>query len=282
MKHFLLMTILLLGGMAVLAQQDSLVKRSNIVPEETEIRLKNGSVLRGTMIRSDDSTYTLQENTLGVLHIRQQDIMHLRTGRQHRYYNGLPNRYLLTASAISMKKGEGYFQSVYTLLSGLYAVNDHVTVGGGVESFTLLSGKPVGYLLAKAGVSLNPNVHVAAGFLHLNYALFNTEKRDPYWNVPIGIVTLGNERLNVSGSMGRNITDLNGKYVYAISAYARLDERVAIVSENWIFGNSGERLFSGSVRIIGERNLFDLGLLTNSEIAQVVIGIPFIGYTYRF
>jgi len=160
-----------------------------------------------------------------------------------------------------------------------YGLTYYFILGGGFEMFSLLLGKPIFMITPKVGFPISKKVHIGAGILYLNMLNMNSNGI----SLAFGNITFGDANSNISINIGSNIGN-QGSPIFTLNGFQRLSPKFGIMTENWVLTNNenGFDIYSFGGRIIGRKNLFDFGLLTNKEITQFMLGIPFLSYTLKF
>jgi len=253
-----------------------------------EVVFKDGNIIRGVIRKEDDSTITLYSDITGERILNRTTILtikymtDIKSGNNLVYIN-LASRYFISPSAIQMKKGDGYYQNTYFLFNSFnYAFTDNISAGGGFETISLLNGKPIYFLQLKTGMEVARNFHIGAGIMHMNFSLLT--ETSSYFNLAFLTTTVGNSDYNFSINYGFEPGSNSDNPLLTISGFARLSPKLGFVTENWVFPTlDNSALFSYGCRIIGRKNLFDAGILTNNSMMENgIIGIPYLSYTLRF
>ncbi len=267
-------------------------KKDSIINERinlaVEINLKDGNILRGNIIKQNASFVIFKSDLTGEISIPQEKILEIKYFDSHKTGNqrvniNLASRYFFSPSAINMKKGDGYYQNTWFSLSTFnYAFTDYFTLGGGFELFTLLFGTPLIMITPKFSIPISDNFHVGAGYMFIG--MVGTNGAHSFANIAYGNFTLGNEDLNFSMNAGTNI-EYPGKPVLTLNAFAKVSPKFGFMTENWLLPSADNyySVYSFGGRIIGRKNLFDVALITNSDIAASPIhALPYLTYTLRF
>lgn len=252
-----------------------------------EIILKDGNIIRGNMVKQSTDSVSINSSILGLLNLSRYQILSIKyfnpqnKGNQQVYSN-LASRYFFSPSAINMKKGDGYYQNTwFSFHSFNYAVSDYVTLGGGFEMFSLLLGRPIITLTPKVSIPINKNWHVGAGVLYLN--MLGSGVSSNGLTTVYGNITYGNNKSNISINAGTSL-DYPGKPVLTINGFHQISPKFGFMTENWLTptNESYYNIYTLGGRIIGRKNCFDFGLITNPDIAKFILGIPFLSYTLKF
>jgi hypothetical protein len=269
------------------AIDSSLVYRIDSTKILAEIILKDGNILRGNILKQSIDSITINSSFLGLIILSRKQILSIKffnpesKGNQQVYTN-LASRYFFSPSAINMKKGDGYYQNTwFSFHSFNYAVSDYVTLGGGFEMFSLLLGHPIITLTPKVSIPINKNWHVGAGILYLNVLGSNVNSNGI--TTVYGNITYGNNQSNISINAGTSL-DYPGKPILTINGFHQISPKFGIMTENWLTptNESYYNIYTLGGRIIGRKNCFDFGLITNPDIAKFILGIPFLSYTLKF
>lgn len=253
-----------------------------------EVIFLDGNILRGEMRSENENTITFYSTLTGERIIERKNILSithitdLKSGNNQVYIN-LASRYFISPSAIQMKKGDGYYQNTYFLLNSFnYAFTDNLSTGLGFETFSFFSGKPIYFFQVKTGMEVADKLHFGLGLMHMNFSLIDEELNS--FNLAFFTATVGNPDYNFSINYAFDPKSINNDPLITFSGFARLNPKLGFISENWLYPVTNEGSFFGfGCRVIGRKNLFDVGILTNTEIMNDGwIGIPYLSYTLRF
>lgn len=186
--------------------------------------------------------------------------------------------YFITENAIGMEKGNVYYKSFCFLYHNVsYAIDDHFSVGGGIELVSALLQQPFGHLQAKAQTRINKHIHVSVNWIYGGvYSIANA-------NMPFdiqlitGTVTLGNKRNNVSFGTGFNSLK-KGEPHYTFAGALALSDYVAVVTDNTLFyANETQQATSLALglRWSGNKNVaLDFFLMASNAFDNQFYGIP--------
>lgn len=266
--------------------------------------LTDGSIITGKIINKTDDFTIVNTKELGVITLPEAKIKQVReleeatiteTGKIW-FKNPNCTRYLFAPSAMSLKKGEGYYQNIYGLGNAVnFGLNDHITIGGGLVG-------PLGaYLNAKVGFELGKFVHVGGGAI-LGNGFFRFNNHNIGAGLGFAVVTIGNYDHNITigsgyGFINTGGTELMEKPLYVANGMARLGKKYALVTENWVVNVKGdpfdrgitadshyETFFSYAFRYMGQKSTLDAGFVNTPGLIKKgwYIGIPYIGFVIRF
>lgn len=207
------------------------------------------------------------------------------------YWFSNPNstRYLFAPSAFNLRQGEGYYQNTYILLNSVnYGLTDFLSIGGGFEFISTFIGKPIFWVMPKAGFKVANNFHMAGGVLYFNILNKNIDTDFKGLGITYATATYGNENNNVSMGLGYGFVNdkFSKKPIITGSGMCRLSRKIGLVSENWFVPDENNKfynMFSYGIRFMGERITVDLAFLNNSDIAKGLhVGIPYVDFVVKF
>lgn len=257
----------------------------------TELRLVDGTVVRGQIVESNASVIVLR--TAGGTRVEvprsqiaQQRMVAVRASGE--VWDEDPNatRLFFTSTARPLAKGEGYISSFMLFFPFVaYGVTDRITIAGGTPILPGLMGQ-VFYVAPKVTLMNRPRSSFSVGAL----GFFVTEEVD---EGSVGIVygagTFGStdNAVTVGAGWGYAATSdysgISNDPVFMIGGERRISRRVKLITENWLGFGGGETagLVSGGFRFIGDRISADLGFggMLGTESACC---IPLVNFVYSF
>lgn len=143
------------------------------------------------------------------------------------------SRYFFAPSALPLKKGELYYNSLYFLSHDIqYGINDNLTLGMGTTIF----GFPF-YLTAKYSIPIQENSHLAFGDLFM----VGTYGTNFFGNLAFATYTYGNSHNNISIGAGHlyfkpgDGSEISSSIVGNISGIVRAGTYFYFLSENYLF-----------------------------------------------
>jgi hypothetical protein len=143
------------------------------------------------------------------------------------------SRYFFAPSALPLKKGELYYNSLYFLSHDIqYGINDNLTLGMGTTIF----GFPF-YLTAKYSIPIQENSHLAFGDL----LMVGTYGTNFFGNLAFATYTYGNSHNNISIGAGHlyfkpgDGSEISSSIVGNISGIVRAGTYFYFLSENYLF-----------------------------------------------
>jgi hypothetical protein len=269
------------------------INNQGLLPNSSKfyaVTLINKSKFKGQYLYTDSNFMALKTEAFNKIEIPLNKIKSIKEISQEEYINARSNdlninseMYFVTPSAFALRKGEFSWHNTYLFFQSFdYGITDHITLGAGTETFFLFSeeGPRLAYLSTKVNYSISKNLRSSGGVLigttrgHYNstgFAVLNTA------------VTFGNSDYHTTAGVivGYYDNRLINVPLFSISGLARVSEHWAFVSNNLIvndainttpFASLGMRYFSRH---------FSLDLAYFFELDEG-IGIPFVGFDYKF
>lgn len=206
------------------------------------------------------------------------------------------SRYFYAPSAILPEKGKltlSQKELIFTSVS--YGLTDHVAVVGGAVVPAWFPGFYHGILGVKAGYSFSKKTHLAGGFETM---AGGADGNFGSITLPFATFTYGDNYANATINVGkpfawepkgRNSFEETSSFIVSPSAYYRITEEFALLSENWFFidqiapGDEGADesifAFSGMVRFVGEKMTADLGFMV---LPDVEFPFPLLSFSYSW
>lgn len=229
----------------------------------------------------------------GEIVVASEKINWMKVVDEGRYKDGAywfenPNstRYLFSPSAFNLKKGEAYYQNTYLVINSFnYGVTDNLSIGGGFEFISALSGDPIFFINPKYSFGISEKIRAGAGVLYAKLPAKNSAFSG--MGIGYGILTYGNTDDNITLGAGYGYVEeeLADRPIFTLSGMKRLSRRFGLVTENWIVPtDSYYGVYSYGMRFMAERITVDLALLNNKDIANDVlfIGFPYIDFVVKF
>lgn len=224
-----------------------------------EIRLVDGSVLYGTVIREGDPLH-LRLLTGDTVQLSRQRVRTIRPalGRvvNGEFWREDPNqtRLFFGPTARGMEAGGGYLAGYFLVMPFVgFAVSDDLVLAGGTPFFGGFDERPF-WLAPKLRVVDGERADVAVGAL-----IFAVE--DESAGILYGVSTWGSPDRAVSLGLGYGFVngDLGDRPALMGGFEVRTGKSTKIISENYLFPG-GVGLLSFGPRFFGERLSADLGL----------------------
>jgi len=275
----------------ILGQSDVL-SQVNVTDYQSRIfllKLYDGSTVKGKIVSEDALEINLTTENIGTITIKKDQIKSLvpldsLNYKKGKYWFPNPNysRYFISPG-IQLKKGDGYYQNIDISINTVsYGVTNFLSIGGGLELFSTLSGHPIFILMPKLGFKVGKSVWVGGGIIYLNAPEVLADFRG--LGIGYGSVTFGNENSNLSIGAGWGFvgTVWSKKPILALSGMTRVSRRIGLITENWLI--PGYSIFSYGLRFMGEKISIDLGLVNSKDIInEFPLGLPvFLDFVLKF
>jgi hypothetical protein len=274
---FILLVISALLWPATLISQ---VPQSDTQTKRCIVYLKDGTTVQGIIINESAQELNIQTENLGTVNIKKEQVQKIvplnnENFRKGKYWFPNPNysRYFF-GPGLQLKKGEGYYQNTDLSLNSInYGLTDFLSIGGGIEIYSTLSGHPTFFITPKVGFKIVNSLSIGGGFLYAN----TTEAIGDFAGLGIGYgtVTYGNENSNATLGIGWGMVDKtwSDKPIVTVSGMTRVARSIALVTENWFVPDYA--IFTYGVRFIGERIAVDIGFVNTKDIIKTFpIGFP--------
>lgn len=211
--------------------------------------------------------------------------------------NPFGSHYFQSWSAIPLDRGEGLYRNILVSWNAVsYGVTSHVTVGGGLDLYSILNSKnrtPVWNTRVQVGGAIGSSLHLAGSAFHLHLPLTMTDETGDTTvttgiTAAMGLLTWGdsNNQLTIGGGWGHNGDRMARGPMFNLAGAVRLFPNVQAVTENWIYVDEGDDIVATSlgIRIVGDHLAIDVGAVYNEQLAGQVFswGMPFVGALLNF
>ena len=296
MKIFTYIIIVIFSSL--IFSHEDLINKSN---EMVEIETKDGNILLGYIIDSDDNGFTLETKDGLKIMIPKSSVLRSSTleikDKDGRIFRADPNKslYIFAPSAFPIENKKSYcrdfcvffpsynrgFSNNFSLQLGAFVVpgmsfDDVPIVLSGKFSFPEYKSKKFF------------NASFASGLMYVRLPEFGEDSFG--FGIVFGTMTLGDKFNHFSTSIGFGYSttgadwEFQEKPIYNLSGNFRFSNSIAFVGESWVFpeGDLDDQLFALSLRFIGRKFAVDLGgLMTLSMLDESVIPIPILNFTYH-
>ncbi len=283
MKSFLLLILSIIT--LLIAQTDQ---------QYVEIKTLDGNTFVGAVIHEDENVIILKsvsgaEYTIPKEQIESREIADdiLIRGKSVQRTDPNYTKYFLSPNAFALKKRSKYCSNKCLFFPSLtYAFTDQISAHGGILLFPGMVQVPY-YFLVKATLFEKKGSAMAVGVEN-----FSVTEQD--LGVGLGVLfttlTLGSHPGNISFSLMYGYTrydsdwELGNSPTLVIAGKKQLNDRIALVSENYRFPN-GSVLISAGPRYTADYLTIDFALVTVSDWINDTDGFPFfpyVGFTYHF
>ncbi len=251
-----------------------------------EITLTDRSTLIGYIVSVDDEELELRKDATRIFvqlsqirSIREVDLT-----RKGALWFENPNysRLFFSPTARPLKKGDGYYQNIYIFFNNFaYAATDNIAFTAG---FTLIPARRISeqlyFLTGKFGMEVSPGNYIGGG---LGVATAGGAEE----GLVIGYAnyTRSFHRASLTGGVaGFTLSDTDaGTYAFYFGGDYRISQRVALVTENFIFPESPDPFgISYGVRLMGQRMSFDLAYFRPGLGSDVGFGVPYASVVFNF
>ncbi len=257
---------------------------TTLINHQVRIVMKNGDEFMGILQFMDKDSLVLSSIN-GEFHLISTNVKRI----QNESYTGKYNfpsthytRYFFGPSAIPLEKKHGYYQNVLLSTNLVnYGLSKNVSVGGGIEFISTVLGQPAWCLTPKMGFKVANKVHVGGG------VMFAAIVGEGMGTLPYGVVTYGTKEANVTAGFGmlKISEDFEWKKVFTLNGTYRVSKSIGLLSENYLVPDpTGRVSYYGiqGIRLLSEKNSFDIGAIVIPEIFQDIPALPFVGYARSF
>ena len=282
MKYKYLTIILIAIQFFSFSNLNAQIFTDNVNPDQKVIvTMNNGEEFMGQVIQKNDDFLVLNSAN-GELKLKVLQISKI----EDYSYEGLflfpsshQTRYFFGPSAIPLKKETGYYHNVYVVGNFInYGLSDNFSIGGGFEFISLMLGYPIYFLTPKVGFKVDEKVHVGGGVIVAGVV------GEGNVFLAYGVSTFGTSESNVSIGFGYGKAgDVPGQALM-FSGTQRVSNSMALLTENYIFNDSGTRYYHGihGFRILSKDNSFDFGFIVSSEFSSEIPALPYVAYSRAF
>ncbi len=300
MKHILLLLFLLLPFLAA-AQNDYYEPKKQPDPQKRTYRivLRDGTQLRGELVRQDSVEAVIRTNNLGEIRLKSEQIVRIEQvdsrSEGETFPNLFPQTMRVAPTAFSAEKGRLYYHNSAVYISQFeYGITDNWSVGTSFFSFlptALFSLNTKVSLPVSDRVRLGINAQYAA---IQSYGLFFNGSRGSHEGIGYvqGIVTTGDRQNNTTYGLGWGVS--NGEFSRAVigtfGLVRKVSSKLTFISENFVLFGSGNVDFAGvlsaGIRFDRRRHAFDLAVylplaLGRNTSSSFVTFAPFARYHLR-
>ncbi|GAB3699453.1 hypothetical protein GCM10027592_25540 [Spirosoma flavus] len=289
MKYILWMFLLVLP-MLTQAQDEYYQKKPNPPKRTYRIDLKDGTQLRGELLRQDSTEAIIRTENLGEIRLKPEQIVRIEqldAQSKSGYPNPFPHTMRLTPTAFSAEKGKFYFHNYILYISQFeYGITNNWSVG--TSFFTFL---PTTLFSLNTKLSLPVNNRVRVG-VNAQYISLRTDITDPQGLSYVqGIVTMGDKRNNTTFGLGWSIADgeISRNIVGTFGLVRKVSPRLTLISENLVLFGAGAVNFAGilsaGLRFDRPRHAFDLAayvpFISEPGVPYLVTLVPYASYHIR-
>lgn len=294
MKHCLLSLFLLLPLLAA-AQDDYYSTKPQPTPGKRmyTVVLRDGTELRGELIRQDSLEAIIRTQNLGEVHLRADQILRVEQenvrGEGQTFPNLFPQTMRLAPTAFQAEKGRVYYRNHYLYISQFeYGVTDNWSVGATFYSFL-----PTNLFSLNTKFSTPAGNRVRLG-VQAQYAAVRFGNEIEGIGYLQGIVTTGDRQNNTTYGLGWSLSngEVSRNFVATFGLVRKVSPKLTFISENFALIGTGVNrnldfagILSGGIRFDRRRHAFDLAayvpVIFGSDILAPVIFIPYGSYHLR-
>jgi hypothetical protein len=257
------------------------------------VSLSDGSTLVGTIVQEDEAELTVRTRLGLEVRVPRSAVASVQAAGddEGRGFRADPaaSRLLFAPTGRPLGKGEGYFSDHYVLFPGATAgVTDHFSLGGGMSMVPGLGfSEQVFYVAPRLAWSLTDKAAVSTGVLYARAGEYQAA-------VAFGMGTFGPPDASVTVGLGMVATrddegggfELRRAPILVVGGSKRLSQRLALISENWLFLGEGFRLssqpFGLGLRFLGDRLSADVGLILIGDVLANGFPVPWLSFSYHF
>ena len=247
-----------------------------------EIRLTDGSVLFARVTEVESETIVLVTSAGARLEVERSQIREARVaeGRlvEGEFWREDQNlsRLFFTATGRALDKGKAYVGTTLIVLPWVaVGVSDRVTLAAGAPLF--FSEAQWFYVAPKVQLVRTPTAQISVGTL---LVVIDDERV----GINYGVGTFGtpDNSLTVGLGFGFAGDDFSSQPVAMIGGEALVSRRIKLITENYFLPGETGVLFSGGLRIIGERFSTDLALAGGAGDGDFFCCVPLVSFSYAF
>jgi hypothetical protein len=267
----------------------SLAEAGQEPPVTQEVRLRDGSVLFGTIeVYADDHVVF---RTIGGAEVRiaRDAIVSIVPARgdvvDGEFQRADPNttRLLFAPTGRALERGDGYFGVYYfTMPFVQVGVTDRISIGGGTPlMFGFDESKRPFWVTPKVQLLNRGRVQAAAGVMHIVAPELGS------LGIAYGVVTTGRPDASLSVGVGagyrRHEGNNDATAILMVGGERRVRSGIKWVTENYLW-TGGDGILSAGIRFYGERLSADVALFApiGMDSLEGLIVLPFVNVVWRF
>lgn len=257
----------------------------------TELRLADGTVVRGQVIERTDALIIVRTASGVRVEVPRSQVVQERmvaVRPSGEVWDADPNatRLFFTSTARPLGRGEGYISSYFLFFPFVaYGVTDRITIAGGTPIIPGLIGE-LFYVAPKITLVNRERFSFAVGAL----GFFAPEVLDEgSVGIAYGAATIGRDdaAVTLGAGWGYAQTDVSSGFsdqpVFVLGGERRVSQRVKLITENWFGLDDGvSGLASVGVRFIGDRLSADLGFGGAIGVDDFGCCVPLVNFVWTF
>jgi hypothetical protein len=252
-----------------------------------EMRLRDGSVLFGTIVLSADDHVVFRTVGGAEVQISRDSIVSIEPARGEvvagEFETADPNttRLLFAPTGRSLRRGDGYF-GVYQFLMPFVqvGVTDRISIGGGTPlMFGFDESERPFWVTPKVQIVDGRRVQFAAGIMHI------VAPEVGQLGIAYGVVTAGKTNASVTVGIGSGYRRYEGDNdttaIVMVGGERRLRGGLKWITENYVW-TGGQGILSGGLRFYGERLSADVALFAPIGMGGEFIVLPLVNVVWTF
>jgi hypothetical protein len=282
------------------AQEDYYQKKNTPVPgrHPYTILLKDGTQLRGELLRQDSTEAVIRTKNLGEVRLKSDQIVRIEQEGAQAEGTGFPNLFSqtmrLAPTAFSAEKNKLYYRNYFLYFSQFeYGITDNWSVG--TTFFTFLP-TAIFSLSTKVSLPVSSRVRLGISAQYMGVRLNGLPGNSGNSTVEgigyvQGIVTTGDRQNNTSYGLGWSVSngELSRNVVGSFGLVRKVSPKLSFITENFVLFGSGAVDFSGvlsaGVRFDRRRHAFDLAayipIVIGRNISTPITFVPYASYHIR-
>ncbi len=236
------------------------------------ITMMNGTTLQGKIVNRTEKEILVETSNIGRINV---DVSKIKTIKEinpgnmedgkYWFKTHIDAHYFITPSAIPLSPGESYFQNTMALYNSFdVGITNHLSCMGGVVL------PWAAFISPRVSFRITKGIHAGVGVIAADIT------GTPYAGVAYGQVTFGDRNTHLSIGAGYGVLEGIQKYYYtnqitkievgliSVNAMKRFSPKYAVVTENWFTPTEGISLFTGGLRLMGEKSSWDFGIASVS------------------
>lgn len=266
------------------------------LPGTYEFHLKDGTRLRGQVVRNDSATFLVRtrenvDQTLRINDLIRADLIGGTFRHVPSYQNGFPFRMLFSQTALPLERRRIYYQNSCVIVSRVdIGLTRNWSIGGGLHN---LRPNDFYTLSTKISTRLRPRMHLAVSAQYINIRV--TESLFNRLGLVQGLVTVGEAQRNLTVGAGVTISQYGhvSSGVVTIGYVRKIAPDLTLISQNHVLvGEVVDPRFvylsglsTAGLRFDRHRHAFDIAALMpvyslNRRLFASVL--PYVSYQVRF
>ena len=280
-QFFPTLILLIAFSNPLFSQNDSIAQADTLkMNQRVNVTMKNGDDFSGTIIKMDKEIIELKTAN-GIMQLIASNVKSIKPvdmNQRFSFANPHDTRYFFGPSAIPLEKGEGYYQNIFVLFNfANYGITENLSIGGGFEFLSTITGSPIWFLTPKLGFQVADNVYIGGGAIVAGFA------SEGFATLGYGAFTLGHADTNISLGVGYGIFEgeISDSPAIMLSGTHRVSNSISLLSENYLLSDVPYFGIQG-IRLMSKKNSFDFGLIVSPAFFEEIPALPYVGYVRVF